>query len=626
MPNHEDYRRIHVSHKPIATWFPNETTIQQTHLYQWIHEGQFADYAALHTWSYQEHAQFLEKLIKRLPISFDHPYSTTMDVTNGVESPIWFRNGKLNIVNSCFQAEASSIAIIEKNEEGRVRAVTYKELDDFSNQIASAIAACYQPGDRFAIIMPMNIEAVAIHLGIIKAGCATIAIAESFSKIEIEARLRIANARAIFIQDRMIRNKKDVSLYNMLIDETSLPAILVETKEKSCSIRQNDRTFVAFIALGSAIFKAVSCLPSDYTTILFSSGTTGDPKAIPWTHTTPIKCASDAYFHHDLKPGDRFLWPTSLGWMMGAWLIYASLINKATIALFDGSPNHPLLGAFIEKQQLTHIGVVPTLVKSWRTTKCMEEHDWSHIKLFTSTAECSNADDMQYLMSLADKKPIIEYCGGTEIAGAYVTSTLLTPLAPAAFTTAAMGMHFLILDEEGNQASSGEVVLVPPAIGLSTTLLNADHHAVYYANVIGGEKFQLMLRKHGDLIEQFDNGFYQLLGRADDTMNISGIKISCVEIERLLLNLPGIQEVAVIGITPFGGGPSLLVIFVVQKDSCQLEKNALKDLMQDKIKNEMNRLFKIFDLEILTFLPRTASNKVLRRVLKKEYEKKLYEN
>lgn len=613
-----------MSHQPIATWFPTDAIIKHTHLYDWMQRDGFNDYSALHAWSCQYHALFLERVVERLPIIFDQPFSKAMDLSQGAERPLWFKDGLLNIANSCFTADSDALAIIEQNEMGRLRVITYAELNALSNQIAAAITHSYPPKSRFAIIMPMTIEAVAIHLGVLKAGCTTVAVAESFSKVEIEARLRIAETNAVFVQDIMLRNKKSVPLYNALVAEIALPMIVVTTDTELVLHRKQDVTFDSFLADGSSTYQAVSCSPQDYTTILFSSGTTGDPKAIPWTHATPIKCASDAYFHHDVHAGDRFLWPTSLGWMMGAWLIYATLINKATIALFEGTPNDPALGKFIQDQRITHVGVVPTFVKTWHKTRCMEQFDWSHVKLFSSTAECSNAEDMQYLMTLAGNKPVIEYCGGTEIAGAYITSTLLTPLAPATFTTPAMGMSFSIVDEEGHDAKSGEVMLLPPAIGLSTELLNSDHHQVYYENITGAMHASKLLRRHGDLIEQFDNGFYQLLGRADDTMKIGGIKVSCVEVERLLAGISGIKDVAVVGITPLGGGPSLLIVFVTIEKDCIEDKNILKEKMQYIIKTELNPLVRIHDIEIIEALPRTASNKILRRVLKREYEKKTY--
>ena len=141
--------------------------------------------------------------------------------------------------------------------------------------------------------------------------------------------------------------------------------------------------------------------------VLFSSGTTGEPKAIPWTHTTPIRSAADAWLHHNLRPGDVVAWPTSLGWMMGPWLIYATLINGATMAIYGGNPATRGMGHFVETAGVTLLGVVPTLVRSWRLTHCVAACDWSRIRAFSSTGECSNAEDMLYLMSLAGWKPII---------------------------------------------------------------------------------------------------------------------------------------------------------------------------------------------------------------------------
>src|SRR5688572_22989055 len=182
--------------------------------------------------------------------------------------------------------------------------------------------------------------------------------------------------------------------------------------------------------------------------ILFSSGTTATPKAIPWNHTTPIKAAADAYLHHDIRPGDVLAWPTNLGWMMGPWLIYAALVNRAAIALYSGAPSGADFGDFVEKTGVTMLGVIPSLVRAWRESRCMEGRDWSRIRCFSSTGECSNADDMRYLMSLAGNKPVIEYCGGTEIGGGYITGTMIHPAAPATFTTPALGLDFEILDDD----------------------------------------------------------------------------------------------------------------------------------------------------------------------------------
>src|SRR5262249_33304580 len=193
-------------------------------------------------------------------------------------------------------------------------------------------------------------------------------------------------------------------------------------------------------------------------------GTTGEPKAIPWTQTTPIKCVADAWFHHDVQPDERLAWPTNLGWMMGPWLIYASLINRASMALYDGAPTGREFGQFIADSGVSLLGVIPSLVKTWRATGCMEGLNWSAIRRFSSTGECSNPDDMLYLMHLAGYKPVIEYCGGTEIGGGYVAATMVQPNVPSTFTSRCMGIVFVLRDEAGQPAPRGETLHLPPPV------------------------------------------------------------------------------------------------------------------------------------------------------------------
>ncbi len=363
-------------------------------------------------------------------------------------------------------------------------------------------------------------------------------------------------------------------------------------------------------------FTTVACDPMSPCNILFSSGTTGVPKAIAWNHTTPIKAASDAFFHQNIKAGDVLAWPTNLGWMMGPWLIFAALINHGSIAVYLEAPKDRGFGEFIQQAKVNMLGVVPTLVTSWRQSKCMEKLDWSAINVFSSTGECSNPEDMLYLMSLAAYKPIIEYCGGTEIGGAYLTSTVIENNFPSLFSTPAMGLNIAIIDEEGKPAKLGEVAIIPPSIGLSTSLLNADHHHTYFENMPKTPDGKI-LRRHGDQIQLWPHGHYSILGRIDDTMKLGGIKISAAEIERTLAGLPHIIEVAAIAIPPRDQGPSLLVIYA--STTAPVDKKTMMKAMQTKINTLINPLFKIHDIVLMSELPKTASNKIMRRVLRKQY-------
>jgi len=253
---------------------------------------------------------------------------------------------------------------------------------------------------------------------------------------------------------------------------------------------------------------------------------------------------------------------------------------------------------------------------------------------------------------------VIEYCGGTEIGGSFLSSTMIQPNVPSMFSTPVLGSNILILNDNGIALSSivsgsGEVTLIPPILGLSTRLLNRDHHSCYYDDMPSGPAGEL-LRRHGDEIEQVydehlqvpvttsttDNKtsstapalpYYRALGRCDDTMNLGGIKISSVEIERVCNLTEGIHETAAIAISPPLGGPSQLILYAVLTATMVTNMSTqpsvfnitiLKNKLQLSIKNYLNPLFHITDIVIGGVLPRTASNKIMRRILRDEYMNK----
>ena len=244
----------------------------------------------------------------------------------------------------------------------------------------------------------------------------------------------------------------------------------------------------------------------------------------------------------------------------------------------------------------------------------MEGIDWARIRAFSSSGECSNPADMRYLMNLAGGRPVIEYCGGTEIGGAYITGTVVQSCVPSMFTTPALGLDFVLLDENGRQSDKGEAFIDGPSIGLSTRLLNRDHDAVYFHGTPPGRS-GMPLRRHGDELEASSGG-YRVIGRADDTMNLSGIKVGCAEIERVLNPLPGVQETAAIEVPPPEGGPSRLVIFLVPTSGNARPAAEWKPILQQVIRAQLNPLFHLHEVRLATSLPRTTSNKVMRRELR----------
>lgn len=598
-------------------WKPTKENIEQSNIFKMMQKNGFQDYKKFWRWSVDEKQEFWKQTVESLGIPFQKKYSKILDTSKGIENAEWLKGAQFNIVDACFQNEDNAIAVVYQEEGKPLQKVTQKQLEELVNKIANSLLEIgLKTGDAIAIDMPMTLEAIAVYLAGIKAGIPIVTVADSFTPNEISVRLKIANPKVIFTQDVINRGGKTLPLYKKVAEATSIKTIVITTSKEEIEIRENDVFWHDFLS-ENINFKSVIQQPEDIITILFSSGTTGEPKAIPWIHLTPIKSASDGYYHQNIQKNNVVCWPTNLGWMMGPWLVFASLINKASIGLYYGIPTAKGFGKFVQDVQVSMLGVIPSMVNYWKTSKCMEQFNWNSIQCFSSTGEVSNPSEMEYLMQLANNKPVIEYCGGTEIGGGYITSTVVQENIPSTFSSQALGGEFVLFDEENNEAEKGEVFIIPPILGLSNKLLNRNHHNVYYQ---GTPKYKgKLLRKHGDQMQRLENGYYKAQGRVDDAMNLGGIKVSSVQIEAVINALGFVKESAAIAVAPKDGGPSELVVYVVEIPSEKTSEEQFNSV-KNSIKKNLNPLFKLKDLVSIEKLPRTASNKIMRRKLREIYE------
>ena len=610
------------------SWIPEAEYIQKTNLSALMREQGAASYSDIHAWSIQKPEAFWDRTIKALGVILRKPYDALLDTSNGVAHAKWLKGAELNIAESCFNASTASPAIITRRLNGKIELITVEQLDHLSNRVANGLQALgIKRGDGIAIDMMMTAEAVAVYLGVIKLGAFVISIPDSLPSEEISKRLRIGNARAVFTQDRITRAGKSLPMYEKVCSANAPTCIVFsEQPDAKIALRKDDVHWLDFLSTNT-YFEAASCAPEDTTNIIFSSGTTGDPKAIPWDHTTPIKCGSDGMYHQDVRPGDVVCWPTNLGWMMGPWLVFASLLNKATITLYEGAPTEREFCQFVQDAKVTMLGLVPSIVKAWQNNGTANNFDWSCIKTYSSSGEASDSKEYAWLMTLnqpnGKAKPIIEYCGGTEVGGAYAANILIAPQMSSEFNAKALGSDFIVLNEEGRpcaEGEAGELFILPPSIGLSTRLINSSNDAVYYDGCpLVGNK---ILRRHGDQVIVGKHGGFRSDGRADDAMNLGGIKVGSVEIERTINSrVDEVMETAAVAVAPPGGGPDRLIIFMVAKTGgCEnVQTDLLKTKMQKAIKEYLNPLFHISDVVAVDSLPRTASNKVMRRVLRQQY-------
>eukprot|EP00193_Tetraselmis_chui_P015357 CAMPEP_0177772580 /NCGR_PEP_ID=MMETSP0491_2-20121128/12322_1 /TAXON_ID=63592 /ORGANISM="Tetraselmis chuii, Strain PLY429" /LENGTH=718 /DNA_ID=CAMNT_0019290447 /DNA_START=601 /DNA_END=2758 /DNA_ORIENTATION=+ len=594
------------------------------------------DFPKLQMLSYDQPELFWPQVLEELRVKFHRKPSRILSPNRqNPDEVCWLPDATMNIAESCIVGRDPDAAAVVWAKDGSPRDVHYISVGQLHQQIchvASSLRAMgLRPGDSVAVCMPMTARAVSLYLGIVWAGCAVVGVADSFAKAEVATRVRVAGASAMFTQDVIPRGGRLLPLYSKLaglrLEHGTIVVPAVEDAGLQAELRPEDTPWAAFAAMDPTAGAALTPPHIDdaqcVSNILFSSGTTGEPKAIPWTHVTPIRCAVDGWGHQDVRAGEVVVWPTNLGWMMGPWLIYASLLNGAAIGLYEGSPLGRDFGEFIASARVSMLGLVPSMVKAWRSSGCMAGLDWGCIRRFSSTGEASNADDYHWLMARAGYKPVVEYCGGTEIGGGFLAGSLLLPARPGMFSTPTLGCRLTLITDAGRLSQHGlgeppavgELAINPPMLGSSQRLLNRDHFKVYYEGMPRLTNGQI-LRRHGDVIRRYDGGSYAAQGRCDDTMNLGGIKISSVEIERACMaaGVEGVLDVAAVGVSGTGGGPEKLVVFCVRNGTTSADE--LRTVFSEALKQRLNPLFKVSAVVIVSSLPRTATNKVMRRVLR----------
>ncbi|KAE8808679.1 putative acyl-activating enzyme 18, peroxisomal [Hordeum vulgare] len=639
---------------PPPYWFPSPTDCKETNLGRVMEQNgpkllgasykdPISSFGLFHKFSVHNQEVYWKIVLKELSIKFVQEPKTILDASDkSNKGGAWFPGAVLNIAECCLLPWPSqnktddSTAIVWRDEgfdDCPVNRMSLKELRTQVMTVANALDTMFQKGDRIAIDMPMTCNAVIVYLAIILGGFVVVGIADSFAPQEIATRMRVAKAKAIFTQDFIIRGGKKFPLYSRVMEGTSSKAIVIPATgdRLGVTLRNGDMSWKDFLSRAagrSSMYSPVYQSADALINILFSSGTTGEPKAIPWTQLCPIRCGADTWAHLDVRPKDIGLWPTNLGWVMGPIQLFSCFLNGATLALYHGSPLGRGFCKFVQDARVSVLGSVPSLVKSWKAGNLTEGLDWTKIRVLATTGEASDIDDNLWLSSRTCYKPIVECCGGTELASSYIQGSLLQPQAFGAFSGASMSTGFVILDEQGNAypddlPCSGEVGLFPLYFGATNRLLNADHDKVYFDGmpIYRGRQ----LRRHGDIIQRTVGGYYIVQGRADDTMNLGGIKTSSVEIERVCNGADeGLLETAAVSIKPSGGGPEQLAILAVLKDrSATCDTNLLKSKFQRAIQRNLNPLFRVSYVKVVPEFPRTASNKLLRRVLRDQLKQEL---
>ena len=300
--------------EPLVT---DDVNTQASNLGQVMTDLGCQDYQELHAWSVANRAGFWEKVIDRLSIVFSRWPDATVDSSAGPRSPQWLPGARLNIVDSCFGAPPENTAIVSGREGSEeLTRTSYRDLEELVSRMAKFVQDRTAPEAAIGLYMPMTVECVVAYLGIVRAGRRVVSIADSFSPEELRKRMEIAEASLVVTSAGYQWAGKIVRPYNKVRQAEIPSAIVISGVGKPPSLREQNTRWEEVLATENE-FTGTPADPYDVINVLFSSGTTGVPKAIPFTHLTPIKCAMDGHFHHDIGSQDTVAWPTNIGWVMG---------------------------------------------------------------------------------------------------------------------------------------------------------------------------------------------------------------------------------------------------------------------------------------------------------------------
>jgi acetyl-CoA synthetase len=615
-------------------WRPNREHIENARLSAFMHAHNLPDLATLLRRSTEDVAWFTEALINFLDIQFYKPYEKVLDLSKGIAWPQWCVNGEMNIVHNCLDKYIGTPtehqpAFFWEGEDGETKIITYGELYRQVNQAANGLRSLgLGKGDAIGVYMPMIPEIVVALLAIAKIGGVILPLFSGYGVSAIVSRLADADAKALFTADQFYRRGKPVTM-KPTADEVArqIPTlehmIVVRSTDQQIEMQPGrDHLWDQLIAPQPDSADTEVTAAEDTLMVIYTSGTTGRPKGAVHTHCGfPVKAAQDMAFGTDIRPGQTIYWMTDMGWMMGPWLVFGSLLLGATFFIYDGAPDYPGPGRIwemVEKHQISVLGISPTLVRSLIThgEAPFKHRDLRSLRAFASTGEPWNPAPWMWLFETVGKRqrPIINYSGGTEISGGILMGNPITPLKPAAFSSPCPGIAVDIFDENGASVIDqvGELVIKAPWIGMTRGFWKDPQR---YEETYWSRWPETWV--HGDWAAKDSDGMFYILGRSDDTIKIAGKRLGPAEVESILVGHPAVIEAGAIGV-PHEIKGSQLVAFCILVPGTNGNQN-LKEELIALVVAEMGKPLAPKEILFVGDLPKTRNAKVMRRIVRAAY-------
>lgn len=617
---------------PDVVWELDEELVGQTVTGRFMAHHAIATYPELVDRSLSDPDWFWDAVVRFLEIPFSQPYTIVSDRVGGPQRTTWFPDGRINLSEACLDRwlidRPDQPALISENERGDVTTMSFAELHSRVEKHAGALVGLgVEKGDRVAVYLPMHQAVVVWMLAIARIGAVFVPVFSGFGREAIAARLEAATPKVFVVGDGVARRGQIVPMKTnadaALELLSSSPIVLVERTAPDLD-RQlawtegRDRWSASVVELAAPV-PAAPTSAEDPVLLTYTSGTTGAPKGIVHVHGgLTVKMIQEGAFQLDIRPGDRHMWLTDMGWVMGQWTVIAGLGNGATVVTYDGAPDFPNPGRvwdLVERHQLTSLGISPTFVRSLQphATQPAEAHDLRSLRCFGSTGEPWNPDPWWWLFRDVGHQqiPIVNISGGTEVGACLLGVNLLQGIKPTSLGGPSLGVDVDVWNAEGRpvRGTVGELVVKDSWPAMTRGFWQDEDRflATYWSRWPD-------VWVHGDWAMIDDDGFWYLLGRSDETLNVGGKRLGPAEVESILVAHPAVVMASAIGVPDDTKGEAIAA-FVVLVDPA-LGTDELADRLANDVAVQLGKPFKPKAIRFVDDLPRTRSAKIMRRVVK----------
>ncbi|MBC8011976.1 MAG: acetate--CoA ligase [Burkholderiales bacterium] len=598
------------------------------------HVRKLADYQRLHTESLRSPETFWQRMAEE-HLVWRRPFKRVLDWKPPHVK--WFGGGALNVAENCLDRHLGTVrenqaAIIFEGEPGDVRTLTYRQLHSEVCRAAHVLDNLgVGKGDRVAIYLPMIPEAVVAMLACARVGAIHTVVFGGFSPDSLKDRINDCQAKLVITADGGWRRGKVIELKpaadKALVHTPSVQTVLVVKRCANLIAMKTGRDVWWHEALGGAPneHKAKAFDSEHPLFILYTSGSTGKPKGVLHTSAGYLLGAKlSAHYVFDLQPTDRYFCSADIGWITGhSYVVYGLMSNAATVFLYEGAPNQPGPDRFwqmIDRHGITILYTAPTAIRSFM--RWGDEHVLQHrldsLRLLGSVGEPINPEAWHWYHKLIGKGrcPIVDTWWQTET-GAIMIAPMpgATPLKPGSATLPFFGVAPLVVDERGHEVPDGQdgkLVITRPWPSMLRTLWNDDARYVstYFSEYPAHPDWYFT----GDGARRDADGYFWIIGRIDDVLNISGHRIGTAEVESALASHPAVAEAAAVG-KPDDLKGQALVVFVTVKLG-HLASPELGEQLRAHVAREIGALARPDQVRFATALPKTRSGKIMRRILK----------